>query len=105
MIRLLTRPRRPRSTAALPCDGHNRRGAILVLAYFVVGIWSFYIQCKWVKGADFPDFMRRWGWARFGLTAFLWVNMWAVVVKMVLRHLFNIKYVMVFESPYFSINI
>jgi len=26
-------------------------------------------------------------------------------VKMVLRHLFNIKYVMVFETPYFSINI
>jgi hypothetical protein len=49
--------------------------------------------------------MRRWGAARFWLTAFLWVNMWAVVVKMVLRHLFNIKYVMVFESPYFSINI
>jgi hypothetical protein len=80
-------------------------GGILVLLYFVVGIWSFYLQCKWTKGADFPDFMRRWGWARFGLTAFLWVNMWAVVVKMVLRHLFNIKYVMVFESPYFSINI
>ena len=80
-------------------------GGILVLLYFVVGIWSFYVQCKWVKGEDFPDFMRRWGWARFGLTAFLWVNMWAVVVKMVLRHLFNIKYVMVFETPYFSINI
>ena len=29
----------------------------------------------------------------------------AVVVKMTLRHLFNIKYVMVLKTPYFSINI
>jgi len=80
-------------------------GASLVGVYFVVGIWSFYLLCKWVKGEELPNFMRRWGGPRFGLTAFLWVNMWAVVVKMVLRHLFNIKYVMVFETPYFSINI
>jgi hypothetical protein len=80
-------------------------GGILTLVYFVLGFWSFWWLCKYVKGDDYPDFMRRWGAARFWLTAFLWVNMWAVVVKMVLRHLFNIKYVMVFESPYFSINI
>jgi len=80
-------------------------GLLLTILYFVVGTWSFWWLCKYVKGEEFPDFMRRWGWARFGLTAFLWVNMWAVVVKMVLRHLFNIKYVMVFETPYFSINI
>jgi hypothetical protein len=29
----------------------------------------------------------------------------AVVVKMVMRHLFNIKYVMTLQTPYFSINI
>ena len=80
-------------------------GALLVLLYFVVSIWGFYLLCKRVKGEDFRAFMQRWGWPRFWLTAFLWVNMWAVVVKMVLRHLFNIKYVMVFTTPYFSINI
>jgi hypothetical protein len=80
-------------------------GGILTLVYFILGFWSFSWLCKYVKGEDYPDFMRRWGWPRFWLTAFLWVNMWAVVVKMVLRHLFNIKYVMVFESSYFSINI
>jgi hypothetical protein len=29
----------------------------------------------------------------------------AVVVKMLLRHLLNIKYIMVLKTPYFSINI
>jgi hypothetical protein len=80
-------------------------GAILCLAYFVVGFLGFYWLCKYVKGEGFPEFMRRWGWPRFYLTGFLFLNMWAVVVKMVLRHLFNIKYVMVLETPYFSINI
>ena len=49
--------------------------------------------------------MRRWGWPRFALTGFLFLNMVGVVVKMLLRHLLNIKYVMVFTTPYFSINI
>ena len=80
-------------------------GALLVLAYFVVGFVGFYLLCRWVKGADFPQFMERWGWPRFGLTAFLFINMWAVVVKMLLRHLMNIKYIMTFTTPYFSINI
>jgi hypothetical protein len=29
----------------------------------------------------------------------------AVVTKMTFRHLFNIKYIMVLKTPYFSINI
>ena len=80
-------------------------GAGVVLGYFVVGFAAFYWFCRWVKGADFPDFMERWGWARFGLTGFLFLNMAAVVVKMLLRHLMNIKYIMVLKTPYFSINI
>jgi hypothetical protein len=80
-------------------------GGAMVLGYFVLGTLGFYWFCRRVKGADFPDFMRRWGWSRFHLTSFLFLNMVAVVVKMVLRHLFNIKYVMVLETPYFSINI
>ena len=80
-------------------------GAVIVLAYFVAGYLGFYWFCRAVKGAEFPEFIRRWGWPRFALTAFLFLNMWAVVGKMLLRHLFNIKYIMSFETPYFSINI
>ncbi len=58
-----------------------------------------------MKGADFPEFMARWGTARFALTGFLFVNMMAVVLKMLLRHLFNIKYIMSLKTALFSINI
>ena len=36
---------------------------------------AFYCMCKWLKGADFDDFMRRWGWPRFLLTGVPLVNM------------------------------
>src|SRR5206468_1392851 len=72
---------------------------------FIVGFAGFYAFCRSVQGANFPAFMERWGWARFGLTGFLFLNMWAVVAKMLMRHLLNIKYIMVLKTPYFSINI
>jgi len=62
-------------------------------------------MCKAIKGEEFDEFMVRWGMPRFLLTAFLVVNIWATVVKMLGRHLFNLKYVMVLKTPYFSINI
>src|SRR5947207_1689401 len=80
-------------------------GASVVLGYFVAGYVGFYVFCRWVKGADFPEFMRRWGWPRFALTGFLFLNMMAVVFKMLGRHLLNLKYIMVLKTPYFSINI
>jgi hypothetical protein len=45
--------------------------------------------------------MQRWGMARFGLTSFLFLNMIAIMVKMVLRSTFNIKYIMV--TPWLNI--
>ena len=80
-------------------------GLTLVVLFFVASFVGFYWMCKRIKGVDFDDFMVRWGWARFTLTWFLLANMAAVVVKMTLRHVFNIKYVMVLNTPYFSINI
>jgi hypothetical protein len=80
-------------------------GAIFVLGYFVVGTVAFRMFCKWVKGADWNEFIARWGETRFHITSFLFLNMWAVVIKMLMRHLFNIKYIMVLKTPLFSINI
>jgi len=80
-------------------------GALIVLAYFALGYAGFYAFCRWVKGAEFPDFLRPCAWPRFGITGFLFLNMVAVVMKMLLRHLANIKYIMVLKTPYFSINI
>jgi hypothetical protein len=80
-------------------------GLSLVVLFFVVTFVGFYWMCRRVKGPDFQDFMARWGWPRFVLTWFLLANMAAVLTKMTFRHLFNIKYIMVLKTPYFSINI
>jgi hypothetical protein len=80
-------------------------GIMLIVLFFVITFVGFYWMCRRVKGAEFDEFMERWGWPRFTLTWFLLANMVAVVAKMMLRHLFNIKYVMVLKTPYFSINI
>ena len=80
-------------------------GLGLVVTFFALTFVGFYLLCRRVKGADFDDFMARWGWARFTLTWFLLANMVAVVTKMTFRHLFNIKYIMVLKTQYFSINI
>jgi hypothetical protein len=80
-------------------------GLLLVVLFFVITFVAFYWLCRRVKGAEFDDFMERWGWPRFTLTWFLLANMMAVVTKMTFRHLFNIKYIMVLKTPYFSINI
>ena len=37
----------------------------------------------WLKGREF---MQRWGMPRFITTSFLFLNMLAVVIKMVMRH-------------------
>jgi hypothetical protein len=38
---------------------------------------------------------------RFGITAFLFLNMWGVVLKMLMRHLFAIKYI--WTTPWVNI--
>lgn len=73
-------------------------GAVLVVGYFVVGTVGMYWWIVWYKGRDF---MQRWGMPRFMTTSFLFLNMMAVVIKMLLRHAFNIKYILV--TPYLNI--
>ena len=73
-------------------------GAGVSALYFIVGTVLMYWWVVWLKGRDF---MQRWGMARFGLTSFLFLNMIAIIVKMVLRSAFNIKYIMV--TPWLNI--
>jgi hypothetical protein len=73
-------------------------GFLLVSAYFVVGTAAMYM---WIVRKKGVEWMQRWGAARFGLTSFLFLNMVAVVVKMVLRLGFNVKYLMV--TPWINI--
>ena len=73
-------------------------GLSLVLFYFIFSVWLFYKWIIWVKG---KEFMIRWGAVRFAITAFLFVTMMALPVKMFLRLVFNIKYIMV--TPWLNI--
>jgi hypothetical protein len=65
-------------------------GGALVIGFFAGGIGLMYWWIVHLKGREF---MHRWGGTRFGITAFLFLNMWAVVIKMLMRHLASIKYV------------
>jgi hypothetical protein len=73
-------------------------GGALVIGFFVGGAGLMYWWIVRLKGREF---MRRWGAVRFGIVVFLFLNMWAVVLKMLMRHLFAIKYIWV--TPWVNI--
>jgi hypothetical protein len=73
-------------------------GLTVVGGYFVVGTAAMYYAIRRFKG---PEFMQRWGMPRFGTTSFLFLNMLAVLIKMLLRHTMNIKYILV--TPWINI--
>lgn len=73
-------------------------GLVVVGGYFVVGTLAMY---AWVRRLKGPLFMQRWGMPRFMTTSFLFLNMLAVLIKMVMRHAFNIKYILV--TPWINI--
>ncbi len=66
-------------------------GLVLVVGYFVVGTLAMYFWILRLKG---EDFMRRWGMPRFMTTSFLFLNMLAVFIKMLLRHALSVKYIL-----------
>jgi hypothetical protein len=73
-------------------------GFACIVAFFLGGGVLMYLWIVWLKG---NDFIERWGWPRFLVTAFLFLNMMAVVVKMLLRHAANVKYIMV--TPWINV--
>lgn len=66
-------------------------GIVVVAGYFVVGTLAMYWMIVRFKGREF---MQRWGMPRFMTTSFLFLNMLSVLIKMVMRHAGNIKYVL-----------
>ncbi len=84
-------------------------GLSLIAGYYVVGYAAFYLWVKARPAGDRwsafpgggPELLEKWGPVRFGITAFLFLTMIAVFIKMALRHAFNIKYIMV--TPWINI--
>jgi Cytochrome b(C-terminal)/b6/petD len=73
-------------------------GGVVIIGYFIVGTITMYTAITRFKGREF---MARWGMPRFFTASFLFLNLMAVVIKMVLRHAFNIKYIWV--TPWLNI--
>lgn len=67
-------------------------------AYFVLGMVGFYFFVLRVKG---KEFIERWGMVRFTIAGLLLVLMMSLPVKMFLRLVFNVKYVLV--TPWINI--
>jgi len=74
--------------------GANIFGAILVGAYFSLGFVYYF----WKKDGGL---IKQLGAARYGVFAFLFLTMAALPIKMLLRIVFNIKYIWV--TPWFNV--
>jgi hypothetical protein len=71
---------------------------VMVGGYFVVAIGLFYLFVLRIKG---KEFLERWGMVRFSIVAGLMALMFSLPVKMALRLLLNVKYVLV--TPWINI--
>jgi hypothetical protein len=69
-------------------------GAVIVGAYFSL----IFVYYYWKKDSAF---IKQLGAARYGVTAFLFLTMMALPIKMILRIFFNIKYIWV--TPWFNV--
>ncbi len=69
-------------------------GAIIIVAYYsLMGMY-------WLKKKD-TDLLKKLGFFRYNITAFLFLTMLSLPIKMILRIGFNIKYILV--TPWFNI--
>jgi Cytochrome b(C-terminal)/b6/petD len=71
---------------------------VMIGGYFVVAIGLFYLFVLRIKG---KEFLERWGMVRFSIVAALMALMFSLPVKMALRLLLNVKYVLV--TPWINI--
>lgn len=76
---------------------HMAIGTTAIVAYFAVGMVAPYL---WLKARG-SETLAKLGLARYAVTAFLFVSMLSLPVKLILRLALNIKYVLV--TPFFSI--
>jgi hypothetical protein len=69
-------------------------GAVVVIGYYSL------MPLYWMKNKN-SDFMKKFGALRYNITAFLFLTMMALPIKMILRISLNIKYILV--TPWFNI--
>ena len=62
-------------------------GLLLIGAYYSIGV------VYWVMKSKKSELLQRMGVVRYGITAFLFLTMMSLPIKMILRWTFNIKYI------------
>jgi hypothetical protein len=72
-------------------------GGGLIAAYYAIGV------IFWVMKKDKMAILKEMGVVRYGITAFLFLTMMALPIKMILRWTMNIKYILVIKGINFSI--
>ncbi len=69
-------------------------GAVVILVYYsLIGVY-------WMKNRN-TELMKKLGFVKYNIVAFLFMTMTALPIKMILRIAFNIKYILV--TPWFNI--
>ncbi len=69
----------------------------------LIGLYYFSAVIFWKMKAGKSEFLQELGVVRYGLTAFLFLTMMALPIKMLLRWTFNIKYIV--TIPWINLNI
>lgn len=69
----------------------------------LVGAYYFTAVIFWKVKAPKSEFLQKLGVVRYGITAFLFLTMMALPIKMLLRWFFNIKYIV--QIPWINMNI
>jgi hypothetical protein len=69
-------------------------GSVVVLAWYGIGVVYYYMKHN-------TDFMKKMGPIRYATTAFLFLTMMAVPIKIILRLTLNVKYILV--TQFFNI--
>lgn len=72
-----------------------------VAIFFGLGLIGAYYSLGalfWILKKDKNEMLKKMGVVRYGITAFLFLTMMALPIKMILRLLFNIKYILVMKS-------
>lgn len=67
-------------------------GATIIAAYYGLGI------VYWIVKSKTSETLQKMGVVRYGITAFLFLTMAALPIKMILRWTFNIKYILVIKA-------
>jgi len=72
-------------------------GLGLIGAYYSIGV------IYWIVKSKKSETLQQMGVVRYGITAFLFLTMAALPIKMILRWTFNVKYILVIKAIKFSI--